>query len=359
MPQYKKADYDTFMQKVRQANSHYERFRESSLHHLIQLLNSPTTRAAEVNTELSQLSHKKQTKYKDALDHLRRTYPGLGANQVAMAAVAASATRGSAPIQPKRLAAPPVAPSATDYTTLATDTPQRGWFLIVDPDPVIATADLRPPLNRSEINRINEAISRTGQAIDAAIRGLSTLRPAAGTALDANQRLYKRFWGAFDAARKTKIQQNFQQLARFASGSRGGNQGTIAIIDARNDSQKADWFAATTRNSVQNNTVRFWLGRTFFIGTGNYAVSSDATIVTFVHELSHAVFDALDVPVPGSPAVLNADGYPTVGGVINNSFNAADTAGDEALANANPAMAVRNADNYGQYAWAQLEAAGG
>jgi hypothetical protein len=359
MPQYKKADYDTFMQKVRQANSHYERFRESSLHHLIQLLNSPTTRAAEVNTELSQLSHKKQTKYKDALDHLRRTYPGLGANQVAMAAVAASATRGSAPIQPKRLAAPPVAPSATDYTTLATDKPQRGWFLIVDPDPVIATADLRPPLNRSEINRINEAISRTGQAIDAAIRGLSTLRPAAGTALDANQQLYKRFWGAFDATRKTKIQQNFQQLARFASGSRGGNQGTIAIIDARNDSEKADWFAATTRNSVQNNTVRFWLGRTFFIGTGNYAVSSDATIVTFVHELSHAVFDALDVPVPGSPAVLNADGYPTVGGVINNSFNAADTAGDEALANANPAMAVRNADNYGQYAWAQLEAAGG
>jgi len=358
MPQYKKADYDTFMQKVRQVNSHFERFRESSLHHLIQLLNSPTTRAAEVNTELSQMSQKKQVKYKDALDHLRKTYPGLGAAQVSMAAAVVASNRSAAPIRPQRLAAPPMVPLAADYTTLATDTPQRGWFLVADPDPVTPTANLRPPLNRSEINRINEAISRTGQAVDAAIRGLSNMRAPSGPP-DANQQLYARFWGAFDSARKTTIQRNFQQLARFASGSRGGNQGTIAIIDARNDAEKADWFAATTRNSVQNNTVRFWLGRTFFIGTGDYAVSSDATIVTFVHELSHAVFDALDVPVPGSPAVLDANGYPTVSGVIDNSYNAADVAGDEALARSNPAMALRNADNYGQYAWAQLRAAGG
>lgn len=80
----------------------------------------------------------------------------------------------------------------------------------------------------------------------------------------------------------------------------------------------------------------------------------DATIVTLVHELAHAVFNASDVPNVGSGGVLNAAGMPTTPNNVANS-----SADDIALAAATPDLAAVNADNYGQFAFEALEAAGG
>jgi hypothetical protein len=97
-----------------------------------------------------------------------------------------------------------------------------------------------------------------------------------------------------------------------------------------------------------------YVGRTFFTGAGSYAVSSDATVVTVVHELAHACFGASDVPTVASGLALDGNGMPPPGAAVCN-----DLANDEALAAATPALALENADNYGQFAWLALEAAGG
>lgn len=80
MPAY--ARLNDFMQRVRAANAHFERVRNSSLHALIDILKSATGSAAQVENALAALSLQKTLKYKAALYFLQGTYPGLTPNIV-------------------------------------------------------------------------------------------------------------------------------------------------------------------------------------------------------------------------------------------------------------------------------------
>lgn len=340
-----------FMNLVHAANPHYERFKDSSLHNLVQMLQNDTS-AANIATEIDRIPPDKQRKYDRALTHLRSTFPGLGRgaalNAPAMqmlSTAAAPALRFVGQAQQAR-PAPPVPPR--NVTRVETPLPTAGYFLIEDPDPVTPTLDVQPPLTRSQIQRLNEAVARCKQAADLAVEAIGGLSPQPSNPLTPEQARYVRWFGALDTTRRREVLQNFMSISSVLGGQRGGRQGTLNVIDARNDAQKFTWFAATIRNSVQNNTVKMWIGRAFF-SAGSYEVSSDATVVTMIHELAHACFGASDVPTVDSGLQLGQNGMPPIGAPVCN-----DAAEDARLAEANPALAIRNADNYGQYAWSIL-----
>ncbi len=348
MPKYPDVDYLEFMRRVTQANPHFERLRDSSLHGLIVQLRHATCSPSRVRVLVNQVPADKQRKYQAALSYLAAYHSPHAAPHPAVPATPASRPRGGVaiPIPPRGVVAglrpvarpAPVGPAAA-VTRLDTDQPQVGYALIVDPDPVNPIGTPLPPLTRAEVVRINEAVARMKRAIQAAIDGMTGAMP--------NQ-LYTRLFGAYDEGRRRQVLANFQSLAAVVQGT--GHGGGLYLIDARNDQEKYQWFAATVRGSATANTANVWIGRSFFSGRGDYEVSSDATVVTMVHELAHACFSASDVPVAGSGHVLDASGMPPHGVDVAN-----DLAEDERLAQADPALAVRNADNYGQFAWLLLQ----
>jgi hypothetical protein len=349
MPIYQ--DLAGFMQQVDAVNAHFERYTKSSLHRLIALLHQNST-AQAISAELGHIPAAKQAKYQAAIAHLRATFPGL-APVVAPAPpgmrMFPTAALNPVTVQAQRPPAPP-APLAGGLVAVPTPLPTQGYNLIVDPDPVTLAANPLPVLSRAEIQRINEAVARTKRAVDLAVAGIAAVQ--AGTA-STQLSLYQRFFGTFDINRRKAVRDNFGAIATLLAGQRGGVQGTLNVIDARNDAQKMTWFAATVRNSMANSTVKMWMGRAFFSGRGDYGVSSDATIVTLVHELAHACFGASDVPTVASGLVLGNNGMPPSGALVCN-----DVRSDEILAQHSPDLAIRNADNYGQYAWEALRAAG-
>jgi hypothetical protein len=133
-------------------------------------------------------------------------------------------------------------------------------------------------------------------------------------------------------------------------GTRGGQQGSLYLIDARNDVDKKDWFAAAYRGEAATGRVQMFIGRAFFQGRPSvseryYQTDTDFKVGTIIHELAHACFSASDVPTPASGLVLDAAGMPPRGAAVCN-----DEASDELLATASSALAMRNADNYAQFA---------
>ncbi len=352
MPTYSQTHFTEFMNRVRAANPHYERIKDSSLHNLVQMLQTNTS-AANISGEISRIPADKQLKYQAALTYLRATFPGLGGGAASnapalqmLSTAAAPALQNVGRAQQAR-PAPPVPPR--HVTRVATPLPTAGYFLIEDPGPVTPTVDVQPPLTRSQVQRLNEAVARCKQAADLAVEAIGGLSLQPSNPLTPEQARYVRWFGALDANRRRQVLQNFMSICIVLGGQRGGRQGTLNIIDARNDAQKFTWFAATIRNSVQNHSVRMWIGRAFFSG-GSYEVSSDATVVTMIHELAHACFGASDVPTVGSGLQLGADGMPPSGAPVCN-----DATQDEQLAAADPESAIINADNYGQYAWSILK----
>lgn len=363
MPVYAQSDLDEFMKRVRQQNPHFERFKDSSLHTLIQQLKKNST-SDQILREISKIPLKKQQDYKPALNYLRQTFPGLTppsapkgtAGLPVMPGQKMLSTAGAKPLNviPKTATQPPrPAPAAgPGVTVVNTPIPTLGYSLIVDPQPVtLVPAPQRVgALTMAEVSRINEAIARTRKAVDLAIEKLRLAVPPVGAfPPGAEYDRYVRFFGAYDVTRKGTVIRNFVTIASVLGGARGGTQGQLHLVDSRNDLQKLDWFAATVRNSIQNNTVLMYLGRLFFL-KGDYARTSDATVVTLVHELAHACFGASDVPTVGSGAVLQANGMPPPGVSVCN-----DLASDVELAANFPDRAILNADNYGQYAWSIMQ----
>jgi hypothetical protein len=351
------AHMQTYLGHVTAANTHFERYKDSSLHQLnaaLQIRAKPT----QISQLIQALPASKQTKYQTALNYVRQHYPGL-APPVGGVAVLTGA--------PKPLARPTVTvvqieqqvkPATAAQVLMGAWTVEagvqlQGYAMANDPQPFTAVAaNVAPALTKGQVTRINEAIMRTGSAVTAALEALASVRGVAN-ASDA-ETLYAEYFGAFDAARKRRIVKNFQRIDLLLSGARGGAKGQVTVVDARNDQQKRDWFAATVRNSALNGGVVIYIGRAFFIDTPrDYESSTDYTVGTMVHELAHACFGASDVPTvaAGGQAGLDANGMPTVGPVCNDAQSDRDLAADD------PDAALLNADNYGQFAWRCLKGA--
>jgi hypothetical protein len=66
-----------FERLVNEKNTHFERWKQSSLHALIALLKTPNPGKDAVQAEIDKLPDKKDTKYSAALAYLRKKFPGL------------------------------------------------------------------------------------------------------------------------------------------------------------------------------------------------------------------------------------------------------------------------------------------
>ncbi len=71
---YSQVDFLTFMSLVTEVNTHFERYKTSSLRPLIDLLGNKTASALQVSAALTNLPAASQSKYWKALLHLRLTY---------------------------------------------------------------------------------------------------------------------------------------------------------------------------------------------------------------------------------------------------------------------------------------------
>src|SRR5215510_10086406 len=74
MPKYPDTDFAQFLGFVKQANSHFERFKDSALHPLITQLKHATCTPDKVRTLVGMIPDDKKTKYKAALDYLQKSY---------------------------------------------------------------------------------------------------------------------------------------------------------------------------------------------------------------------------------------------------------------------------------------------
>ena len=71
-------DINEFMRRVRAANPHYERFKSSSLHTLVDVLKRPPIPDINsVQRELAHLPAESLTKYSSALEYMKNTVQGL------------------------------------------------------------------------------------------------------------------------------------------------------------------------------------------------------------------------------------------------------------------------------------------
>lgn len=75
MPKYN--NLDEFMKRVKWSNDHFEKYKNSSLHDLIEVLKSDDGNADKVKTELGKIPKEKTLKYKDALYYLLSNYGGV------------------------------------------------------------------------------------------------------------------------------------------------------------------------------------------------------------------------------------------------------------------------------------------
>ena len=55
---------------------------------------------------------------------------------------------------------------------------------------------------------------------------------------------YGPYFGAFAAANRNTVVANYRTIQDTLHGRRGHRDGSLFLIDARNDVQKRDWFAA-------------------------------------------------------------------------------------------------------------------
>jgi hypothetical protein len=250
---------------------------------------------------------------------------------------------------------------------LATNVGAVGYRLYVPGDPfyeqdgdaMLAVNQQLPALTPIEIRRLNEAIVRVLRAVTAG-RDLM-IKLAAKSSLTAplgqGEALYVSYFGAFDKTRAQTVLKNFNALHKCASGA-----GPI-IFDHRNTDFGEDCYAACKRGNVMVD-LKIWMGRDFFAegkasstqwGTKDasqsaYNRTTDATLGTMVHEMSHGCFKAVDAPP------VNSGGHWKLTPDINtwaspdNSVQSSTPKLDKLLAEKEPRAAIVNADNYGQFA---------
>ncbi len=206
--------------------------------------------------------------------------------------------------------------------------------------------------------KVRETYNRAARAVEKAYEKLTK----AHTLNSAERTLYIRWFGLYDENRHRIVKGNFKKLYDLF------NFGVIIIHDAR--SQVGAWgdcFGFAMPGS-KSNFVEFTVGRAFFEKTGYHVVpgstrqqrnravqdalrnayknTTDWTVGTMVHELGHAINNLPDVDyqAPSSYQV-------SPGGLTPNGWEQCSTPDlDIDLALLHPNLAIRNTDNYGQFA---------
>lgn len=365
-----------FLKAVKKKNRLFS-LKNSSLNQIIgELKGNPTT--AALRPIYGGIPDPKKLKYDTALAMLRTDFPGV--DQAAPVVAPAKPPVGGLQVM---LQAPPPRVIVRDVNAIdfnihapadanafglnsavilggGSDVQTDGYTIVEDPfNTGLITVGTVPDFGAVQIARINEAFRRVRASVAEALKILQSANSGASGAL------YRRFFGTFDAGRVRTVTRNFNSMSLVLEGERGSSKGSLFVVDARNfDNAFRDTFAFTYPNMFRDEGyVAVWIGRAFFgpVGSGQrfYDRSSDETLGTLVHELSHACFGSVDVPPVASGWTLRADGVPidstgTPGDQNNIAPQISTEAEDEALAAANPGNAIKNADNYGQFARAAL-----
>jgi len=269
------------------------------------------------------------------------------------------------------------------------------FYDFISPLPADVAADcngLLPPslhlpvMGPQEIIKINEAFSRAYEAACAARDALAKLSPKLVTGVriggavrtpppaptppaSPTMTLYTTWFGAWDHARFTKVLNGFEDICDAFDAK-------VQLYDIRNTTDGSGWYAACYPANVTRDTnrrvtsrVRMVMGRSFFSGAipkrsggtfnaqAAFSGTSDATLGTFVHEMAHGTFCAVDAPMVNPDCtwtlapVSMVPGNPGFGLSPNPGSNQSSTPDmDRLLAQCHPAVAVFNADNYGQFA---------
>lgn len=204
-------------------------------------------------------------------------------------------------------------------------------------------------------SKITETYNRSKQAVR---KALTTAQKSSSPGTE--RVLYEKWFGSYNAVRKETVIKNLRGLYNLFNG------GVIIIKDARSmPGAWGDCFGFAMPGNKKN-YVEFSVGRAFFLKQGYhvapgatplqrsnavklalqqaYLNTSDWTVGTMIHELGHATNDLPDVNFQ-APST-----YQVHPGMTPNGWEQVSTPDlDVNLAIAQPALAVRNTDNYGQF----------
>ena len=252
-----------------------------------------------------------------------------------------------------------------------------GWKVVPWTSPpytwtqAVPLTDKQGDLKSVQILQINEAFSRAKKAARIARDALTVLKPSAFTesSLSFTAQCYVDYFGPYDETRFKTVQKNLGFLfLAFNDATHTPN-----VIDLRDTLYGKTCYAAcfrkdlraSVRGSIASLTghVDIFLGRSFFLGSvggkgkASYSTSSDATVVTLVHEFAHGTINAVDAPPVDvnnnwvlQPEHQNDPSHADYGSTPNNSVQASTTDDDKKLAIKSPDIAIRSADSYGQFA---------
>lgn len=232
-------------------------------------------------------------------------------------------------------------------------------FYEQDGDAMLPLNQRLPALSPAQIRRINEAVARVTKAVTAARDTMIKIahKPTLVSPMNAAEKLFVDYFGTFDKARATAVLGNFNTLHEVVSG-----KGPI-VFDHRNTDFGEDCYAACKRGHVKKD-IKIWMGRDFFsqgtASSGNWGSAqaseevftrtTDATVGTLVHELSHGAFAAVDAPPVSKGGAWKLTPDAGTWASPDNDVQSSTPELDKRLAAKEPNAAIVNADNYGQFA---------
>ena len=173
--------------------------------------------------------------------------------------------------------------------------------------------------------------------------------------LTASEQAYVDYFGAYDQTRAQTVLDNFTVMALAF-------QRTPNVVDVRNTEYGKGCYAACFRNQMGSKhattkvvsiagSVEMFLGRIFF-----RSKTTADSVGTLIHEFAHGSFNAVDAPrvFAGAwelqPNHLTDPTHDDYGESPNNTLQSSTSDLDKALALKSPSIAIRNADNYCQFA---------
>ncbi len=319
----------------------------------------------QIRRTLEQKSPNDSQKYQNALNYVATNWPSWNRGVMVMPQIGTqSQLQHRLGVPPKVPPRPPtisgVVPIGWKYESF--DPVKQSWTH------ALTMAEFLPPLDKSETTRINESLLRAKYAVELA-RDILIKISGWSTPLNPNQQAYVDYFGSYDRQRFKLVLDNFKILVfAFQVGPK--------IIDLRNTDYGKTCYAACFRANLRGNTngslsltgkVDMFLGRAFLKSRGgSYTSSTDATVGTLVHEFAHGAINAVDAP----PVITNTapwrwqltpnlvTTHDEYGASPDNGIQASTEADDKALATFNADIAIRNADNYGQFASTMLRREG-
>ena len=211
-----------------------------------------------------------------------------------------------------------------------------------------SSAPVFDPVKRSQINhagftkpvvaRIEEAVRRVRWGIDLVMEDL----PKAKLNGSPERARYEVWFGPYDQQRYSTVMKNFLILVDVVKLSNFSFDEDVGPDN--------DYYAATLPgHRTGADDIQIDLGTAFFTGYGKYEKSTSATVGTLVHELTHGCFYTYDMYLsPVKDNTRNDEQEP--GGGWGGWHLCNDPANDKDLAIRFPAVALENADNYGEYA---------